>query len=281
MLVRRGISVRRACVLLSVARSALGYESRQVEKDGPLERLLRRFAQRHPQYGYRRAWVWLKRRGHRINRKRVYRVWRKAGLSLPHRRPSRRRWRGPRTAPEAGAVNVVWACDILHAYSADRQLMRCLSVVDEYTRECLAIVVERSLSSEQVVRCLAELVEQHGAPKYLRTDNGSEFIARRTQQWLRTQGIEPARIEPGKPWQNGIVESFHRSFRSECLNREWFFSRAEAAVIIEQFRRTYNSTRPHSSLGYRTPAEIRADYDTIVDTTTSKGGSQKPDTVPV
>jgi putative transposase len=216
-----------------------------------------------------------------VNRKRVYRVWRRAGLSLPHGRPARRRWRGSRPAPAAGAVNVVWACDILHAYSGDRQLMRCLSVVDEYTRECLAIVVAHSLSSERVVRCLAELVEHYGAPTYLRTDNGTEFVARRTQQWLRMHGIELARIEPGKPWQNGVVESFHRSLRSECLDREWFVSRAEASVIIEQFRRTYNATRPHSSPGYRTPAEIRAASDTSVDTTTSKGGSQKPEPVPV
>ena len=137
------------------------------------------------------------------------------------------------------------------------------------------------MSSERVVCCLAKLVERHGAPKYLRTDNGSEFIARRTQQWLRLHGIESARIEPGKPWQNGVVESFHRSFRAECLDREWFLSRAEASVVIEQFRRIYNNERPHSSLGYRTPAEIRANYDTIVDTTTSQGGSQKLESVPV
>ena len=268
-------------MLLSVARSALGYESRQVLKDAPLERLLQRFAQRYPRYGYRRAWVWLRRKGHVVNRKRVHRVWRKVGLSLPHRGPSRRRWRGPRTAPEAGFPNAVWACDIVHAYSADRQVMRCLSVIDEYTRECLALVVDRSMSSERVVCCLAELVERQGAPKYLRTDNGSEFVARRTQGWLRLHGIEPARIEPGKPWQNGVVESFHRSFRSECLDREWFLSRTEASVVIEQFRRIYNNERPHSSLGYRTPAEIRANYDTMVDTTTSQGGSRKLESVPV
>jgi putative transposase len=275
MLRQRGIAVQRACVLVSVARSAVGYVSRQAAKDAPLQRLLRRFAQRHPRHGYRRAWVWLRRKGHRVNRKRVYRLWCQAGLALPRRRAARRRWRGPRVDPVARAPTAVWACDILHTRCGPGQVVRCLSVVDEYTRECLAIEVASSLPADRVVGCLARLVEQHGAPQYLRTDNGTEFLARRTQQWLRHHGIQAARIEPGKPWQNGVVESFHSRLRDECVDREWFGSVAEAAVIIEAYRQSYNATRPHSSLGYRTPAEVRSEHDTMVDTGVPQPGRQE------
>jgi putative transposase len=266
MLVQRGISARRACVLVSVARSTVGYASRQGAKEAPLARLLCRFAERHPRHGYRRAWAWLRRQGYEVNRKRVYRLWGHAGLALPQRRGARRRWRGPRVDPVAHAPRAVWAADILHTYYGPGQAVRCLSVVDEYTRECLAIEVASSLPAERVVRCLARLVDQRGAPAYLRTDNGTEFLARRTQQWLRFRGIQSARIEPGKPWQNGVVESFHSRLRDECVDREWFGSVAEAAVLIEAYRLSYNTTRPHSSLNYRTPAEVRTEYDTMVDT---------------
>ena len=281
MLVGRGISVRRACVLLSVARSAVGYVSLQVAKDRPLERLLRRFARRYPRRGYRQAWVWLRRRGYHVNRKRVYRLWYVAGLSLPRRRSYRRLRTGRRVDPLAGAPNEVWASDILHLCCANGQRVRCLTVLDEYTRECLALEVDSSMSAERVVRTLAMLVEQRGSPRYLRSDNGSEFVGRRTQQWLRDHHVQPALIDPGKPWQNAVVESFHSRLRDECLNCEWFRSVAEARVIIEDYRRTHNTDRPHSSLGYLTPAEMRADYDTNVDTEDSESRSQKQRTVSV
>ncbi len=281
MLAERGISIRRACVLLSVARSAVGYVSRQAEKDRPVVRLLHRVAKRHPRYGYRRAWAWLRRQGYRVNRKRVYRLWLTAGLALPRRRPYRRRRTGQRVDPVAQAPNEVWACDILHDRCANGQLVRCLSVLDEYTKECLAIVVAGSLPAERVVRCLAAVVERYGRPGYLRTDNGTEFTARRTQAWLAARQIQSALIDPGKPWQNGVVESFHSRFRDECLNREWFGSRAEAQVVIEQYRREYNATRLHSSLGYRTPAEARAEYATKGDSDFSQTECGTSETVPV
>jgi len=259
MLGERGISVRRACVLLSVARSAVAYHAIQVRKDQPLLRLLRRMAAQHPRYGYRRAWAWLKRQGYHVNRKRVYRLWCAAGLALPHSQSRRQRRRGPRIDPVAHVPNAVWAADIVHDRCATGQVLRCLTVVDEYTRECLAVVVAGRLDAGAVVQCLAELVDARGAPHYLRTDNGAEFVARRTQAWLAVHRIQAARIAPGQPWQNGVVESFHSRLRDECLNREWFGSRQEAAVIIEQYRRAYNTTRLHSSLGYRTPAEARRD----------------------
>jgi len=281
VLVGRGISVRRACVLLSVARSGVGYVSRLVAKDMPLERLLRRFVERYPRRGYRQAWKWLRRRGHSVNRKRVYRLWCHAGLTLPRRKSYRRRRSGKRIDPVAGAPNEVWASDFVQAYCANGHKVRCLTVLDEYTRECLALEVASSMPSERVVRTLAKLVDRFGAPKYLRTDNGSEFTARRTQQWLRAHGIQSALTDPGSPWQNGFVESFHSRLRDECLDREWFHNVTEARVIIEGHRRSYNTDRPHSSLGYRTPAEMRADYDTKVDTEKSQLESQQSEIVPI
>lgn len=263
--VARGVSVRRACVLLSVARSAVGYASRRAAADVAVLALLKRLALQHPRFGYRRAWAWLQRQGYRVNRKRVYRLWRAAGLALP-RRWRRRRWRtGTRVAPTATRPNAVWATDIVHDRCASGQVVRCLTVMDEYTRECLAVVVAERVSSGTLVSCLAELVEERGAPSYLRMDNGPEFIARRTQGWLAAHDITPAYIAPGRPWQNGVIESFHSRLRDECLDREWFATRAEAAVLIEGYRRIYNATHLHSRLGYRTPAEARADYDTKVD----------------
>jgi putative transposase len=274
-LVERGLSMRRACVLLSVARSMVGYAARQPAKDRPLLALLRRVARQHPRFGYRRAWAWLRRRGYRVNRKRVHRLWQQAGLALPTPR-RRRKWRsGEHVVPVAGAPNVVWAADILYARGGDGRVVRCLCVVDEYTRECLAIVAGPRLASADVVRCLAGLLEQYGTPVCLRTDNGTEFVARRTQAWLATQGIRAVRIAPGQPWQNGVVESFHSRLRDECLNREWFGSPAEAAVILEQFRQTYNRTHLHSSVGYRTPAEVRADAETKEDSPSSQEERQR------
>jgi putative transposase len=183
--------------------------------------------------------------------------------------------------PLAREPNEVWASDILHLYCANGQRVRCLTVLDEYTRECLALEVGSSMSAERVVRTLAELADQRGSPKYLRTDNGSEFVGRRTQEWLRNHDIQPALIDPGKPWQNGVVESFHSRLRDECLNCEWFGSVAEARVIIEDYRRTHNADRPHSSLGYLTPEEMRADYDTMVDNENPQVGGRKTTRVSV
>lgn len=258
--------MRRACVLLGVARSEVDYRSRRAARDAGLMRRLRRLARHHPSWGYRRIWAWLWRRKPRVNRKRIERLWRQAGLALPRRRTTKR-WRtGERVAPVAQRPNAVWASDILHERCANGQRVRCLTVVDEYTKECLAIVVATRLSAERVVQCLAELVERQGAPQYLRTDGGPEFVGHRTQTWLAAQEILPARIAPGQPWQNGVVESFHSRLRDECLNREWLASAAEAAVILERYRQHYNAERPHSSLGYRTPAEVRAASETGGDT---------------
>lgn len=271
--------MRRACVLLSVARSSVRYEAVQGRKDAALLAVLRQVAARYPRFGYRRAWAWLRRRGHRVNRKRVYRLWLVAGLGLPRWRSRRRVRRGHRALPLATAPNEVWALDLLHARCGNGRVLRCLSVVDEYTRECLALVVRPQVGSGQVVRCLAELGARYGHPQAIRTDNGPEFRAARTLTWLRTHGIAAAYIEPGKPWQNGVVESFHSRLRDECLDREWLASPAEAAVILETYRRSYNATHLHSSLNYRTPTEMRANYDTKVDSALLPGGRRESPSV--
>jgi putative transposase len=256
--IRRHLSARRACRLLGVPRSTLGYQACRGARDRRLLAELQRLARRHPRYGYRRIWALLRRRGRRINPKRVYRLWRLGGLSLPRHRPRRKICTGARVHPLADRPNAVWTYDFVHDVAANGRRFRCLTVLDEYTRECLALAVEPSFPAPRVLRLLQQLVWRYGPPRYLRSDNGPEFIARRVRQWLAQTGIVTAYIEPGKPWQNGVGESFHSRFRDECLDREWFHTPQEARVLIEQYRRQYNETRPHSSLGYRTPAEIGA-----------------------
>jgi putative transposase len=254
--VGRRLSCRRACRLLGVPRSTLDYVPQRGRADGLLLAELRRLARRHPRYGYRRIWALLRRAGYRVNAKRIYRLWRHSGLTLPRRRPRRKQRTGARVNPLAAGPNAVWTYDFVHDWAARGGRFKCLSVVDEYTKECLALVAARSLPAAAVLRVLRQLVARHGAPRYLRSDNGPEFIARRLRRWLARSEIATAYIDPGKPWQNGVGESFHSRLRDECLDREWFHSLAEARVLLEQYRRTYNEQRPHSSLGYRTPAEV-------------------------
>jgi putative transposase len=156
----------------------------------------------------------------------------------------------------AAAANRVWAWAFVHDACANGQSLTCLTVVDEHTRECLAIDVAGSIRSERVIEVLARLVAARGAPAFLRSDNGPEFVVQALQDWLRVEGIQSAYIAPGKPWQNGANESFNGKFRDECLDAEWFPTRREARVVVESWRRHYNDERPHSSLGYRTPSEF-------------------------
>jgi putative transposase len=256
--VARWLSCRRACALLGVPRSTLGYRCCRARQDAGLLAELRRLARQHPRYGYRRLWALLRRRGRVINPKRVYRMWRLAGLALPRRRLRRKLRTGGRLTPLADRPNAVWTYDFVHDAAANGLRFKCLRVVDEYSKECLAIVVERSLPAARVLQVLQQLVGRYGLPRYRRSDNGPEFIARRVRQWLASTGITRAYIAPGKPWQNGVGESFHSRFCDECLDREWSHIPQEAWVVIEQYRRQYNEARPHSGLGYRTPAEIGA-----------------------
>jgi putative transposase len=254
----RGLSGRRACALLCVARSGVGYVSRLQARDAPVIRVMRELAGQYPRYGYRKIRIFLGRQGHTLSAERTYRLWREAGLQVPKRRPRRRRATSrPRPVPPTG-INHVWAYDFVFDTCADGRSLKCLTIVDEFTRECLAIDVAGSIRSGRVIDVLTQLVSVHGAPRHLRSDNGPEFVATAILRWLHAAQIETAFIDPGKPWQNGTDESFNGKFRNECLTVEWFRNRLDAKVGIERWRRHYNDERPHMSLGDRTPAEFKA-----------------------
>jgi putative transposase len=258
----RGVSLRRACALLSVARSTLRYQSRLIKRDAPVVAAMRELAAQYPRYGYRRIQVFLARRGHVVSADRAHRLWRLHGLQVPRRRPRRRvAISRPRPLPATGA-NHVWAYDFVFDACANGQQLKCLTVIDEHTRECLEIDVAGSIRSGRVIEVLARLVSIHGAPKYLRSDNGPEFVSRAVLRWLTEAQIGTAYIDPGKPWQNGSNESFNGKFRDECLSMQWFKNRIDAKILIEEFRRQYNEIRPHSSLGQLTPIEFKQQLST-------------------
>jgi putative transposase len=199
---------------------------------------------------------WLRKQGHPFNAKRVQRVWASAGLSLPQRRPRRKiRRDAPREKP-AQKVNDVWAYDFVHDWCVNGQRLKCLVIIDESSRECLAIEVATSIDGNRVMGTLWRLFQRLGPPKFLRSDNGPEFICQAVTDWLAKIGTDTIFVEPGKPWQNGLVESFNARFRDECLNMELFLNRPDAINIIEGWRNQYNEEHLHSSLGYRTPAEV-------------------------
>lgn len=218
-------------------------------------------AQQHPRYGYRMIWGRLVGEGWRVNRKRVYRLWTQAGLKL--RRCARKR---PRSGRGENACHVrgaesphhIWSYDITTDQTVDGRGLKFLVVLDEYTRQCLALEVGRSMTSRQVVRTLEALFKAHGAPAALRSDNGPEFIAARVKEVLAERGTETLYVEPGSPWQNGYVESFNSRFAAEFLSQHLFRGREEAAQLAEHYRWEYNHVRPHSSLGYQTPARFAA-----------------------
>jgi len=256
----RGLSERRACALMSVARSALHYESKLAVRDAPVLAAMSILSAQYPRYGYRRIQIFLGRQGHEMSADRAWRLWRLAGLQVPRKRARRRvSVRRPRPQP-ATAARHVWAYDFVFDACANGQQLKCLTVIDEYTRESLAIDVAGSIRSKRVIEVLSRLVSVHGAPRYLRSDNGPEFVSRAILKWAADNSMEMALSDPGKPWQNGADESFNGKFRDECLSLEWFRSRAEAKVVIEQWRCHYNAIRPHSSLAYLTPDEFKRQY---------------------
>jgi putative transposase len=254
----QGLSQRRACTLIGVARSALAYRSVKGERDAPVLGRMAALSAQYPRYGYRRIAIFLGRDGHVMSFGRAHRLWRKARLQVPRKRPRKRIATGrPRPKAPMGA-NQVWSYDFVFDWCANGQQLKCLTVTDEWTKEGLAIEVDGRIRSARVIEVLERLVYERGAPLYLRSDNGPEFVSRALLAWIVNQGIETALIDPGKPWQNGATESFNGKFRDECLSLEWFRSRAEAKVVIETWRRHFNEVRPHSSLGYLTPAAFAA-----------------------
>lgn len=270
----RGLSSRRACALIGVSRSTLGYVSRLAAKDAPVITAMRDLSGQYPRYGYRRIHIFLGRQGHQMSPDRAYRIWRQAGLQVPRKRP-RKRVAGsrPRPLPVTGR-NQVWAYDFVFDACANGQQLKCLTIVDEYTRESLAIDVAGSIRSGRVIEVLTKLVSEHGAPQHLRSDNGPEFVSKAVLKWLVASNINTAHIDPGKPWQNGLDESFNGKFRDECLSLEWFRNRTEAKIVIETWRRHYNEVRPHSSHGYLTPAAFKTiEFETKRSSTTHCGAN--------
>ena len=239
---------------MSTARSALRYQSRLQLKDAPVIDGMRQLSARYPRYGYRRIQVFLERDGLRMSTDRAYRLWKKAGLQVPKKRPRKRM---PASRPRASSptrANEVWAYDFVFDACANGQQLKCLTIVDEFTRESLAIDVAGAIRSHRVIEVLSKLMTERGMPKVLRSDNGPEFVSKALLTWAVDNRLDMALIEPGKPWQNGTAESFNGKFRDECLSMEWFRSRQEAKVVIEIWRKHYNEVRPHSSLGNNTPA---------------------------
>jgi len=251
----RGLSARAACRQLGFSRRVPGYELRQAAKDAGTIQQMIDAPQRFPRFGYRRMAIWL-----RVGETRTRRLWRSLGLQLPKRRPRRRRSGSDIRLPGAVTPNSVWTYDFVFDRLASGTPLKILCVLDEHTRECLAIEVGRWMRSQDVILTLSRLMRIYGKPQFIRSDNGAEFTAKAVMRWLRDQNVGPAYIAPGRPWQNGFVESFNGKLRDECLNREWFRDIREARVLIERWRQFYNHERPHSALNYRTPAEARQQW---------------------
>ena len=253
-----GISQRRACTLFKVGRSALRYRSLKTDRDAPVLAAMRTLSGQYPRYGYRRIRIFLGRDGHKMSAGRAHRLWTAARLQVPRKRPRKRIASGrPRPLAPTGR-DQVWSYDFVFDWAGNGQQLKCLTVTDEWTKEALAIEVDGRIRSGRVIEVLSRLVSERGAPWYLRSDNGPEFVSRALLKWIVDQGIGTALIDPGKPWQNGVAESFNGKFRDECLSLEWFRSRAEAKAVIARWRQHYNQVRPHSSLNHLTPAEFVA-----------------------
>jgi transposase InsO family protein len=214
-------------------------------------------ATQYGRYGYRRITALLKEEEWQVNHKKIERIWKREGLKVPQKQPKRRRlWLNDgsciRLRPEH--KDHVWSYDFVMARTSDGKVFRILTILDEYTRECLAMRVDRHISSQDVIEQLYELFLLRGVPEHIRSDNGPEFTAKRVRDWLGGLRVKTLFIEPGSPWENGYIESFNGKLRDELLNREIFTTLTEAKILIEQWRKEYNHIRPHSSLGYRPPA---------------------------
>lgn len=256
----RGVRLRRACALSDISRSSLYYRRRMDSKDDVVIEAMRRLSRKHPRFGVRRIRILLRREGVVVGKNRCRRLWVKASLQVPQKK--RRKIVSSRILkPEPLKRNSVWSYDFVHDSCANGQKLKCLTVVDEYTRECLAIEVSSKIRSLDVIATLSRLMSAHGMPRYLRSDNGPEFVSNALVAWATQEGIDMAFIEPGKPWQNGLNESFNGKFRDECLSTEWFRSWKEARAVIEDWRIQYNVIRPHSSLNYCTPIEFKNSLD--------------------
>jgi putative transposase len=255
------LSQRRACGLMEVHRATCRYRRRRAE-DPKLRRRLRELAEVRRRFGYRRLQVLLQREGWRVNHKLIYRLYVEEKLGLRRKR-GRKRSGVRQPLARAMAANQVWSLDFMTDALSWGRRFRTLNIVDDYTRECLAIEVDTSLGGGRVVRVLEELKLRRGLPRQIRSDNGPEFLSRAVDQWAYEQGLQWHTIQPGRPTENAYVESFNGRFRDECLNENWFSDLADAREKIAEWMHDYNGSRPHSALGYRTPAEFRAQAESF------------------
>jgi len=251
------VSERRVCRVIGQPRATQRYNKRIQDDEEILSARMVALASQYGRYGYRRVTALLSLEGWSVNHKRVERIWRQEGLKVPLKQPKRGRlWLNDgsivRLWPEF--PKHVWSYDFMQDHTQDGNPFRILNIIDEYTRECLAVRVARSLTHKDVLEVLTQLFCERGVPVHLRSDNGSEFTAKKVRAWLSRLEVKPLFIEPGSPWENGYIESFNGKMRDELLAREIFYSLKEAQVMIEMWRREYNTIRPHSALGYRPPA---------------------------
>jgi len=254
---RDRVSERRACQVLGQPRATQRRPAHVPDDEPPLVRRMVELAAQYGRYGYRRVTALLRAEGFRVNHKRVERLWRREGLKVPAKQPSRRRlWLNDGSCVRLRPAHRdhVWSYDFVKTRTSDGRAVRLLTVIDEFTRECLAIDVARKITADDVLERLGRLFTLRGVPGHLRSDNGPEFTAKAVRQWLGKVGVTTLYIEPGSPWENGYVESFNGKLRDELLNAEIFDTLLEARVLVERWRQDYNRVRPHSSLGYRPPA---------------------------
>lgn len=255
------VSERRACRVLDQPRSSQRYTAKVPDDEPALMKRIFELVRKHPRYGYRFITAKLRQEGWQVNFKRIYRLWRREGLKVPKKKRKKRRLGTSENGchrRRAECKNDVWCWDFIFDRTTSGSPLKWLSIDDEFTRESLALKCDRSITSEDVIDTLAELFAMRGVPRYIRSDNGPEFIAKAIQRWLGQLGIEALYIEPGSPWENGYAESFHSRFRDECLATEEFESLAAARRLTVAWREDYNHHRPHSSLGYTTPVEYAA-----------------------
>ena len=255
------VSERRACKVLDQPRSTQRYTARERDDEKLLVQRMHALVRRHPRYGYRRIWALLRDEGWRVNRKRVYRLWRQEGLKVPQKQRKKRRLGDSVNGcvrRRAEHIDHVWSYDFVMDQTVDSRPVKLFPIVDEYTRECLCLDVARSIRATDVIETLRHLFAVRGTPRFIRSDNGPEFIAQAVRDWLAESGVKTLYIEPGSPWENGYCESFNSRLRDELLDRELFMDLREAKVVVEDYRLDYNHRRPHSALGYVTPATFAA-----------------------
>ena len=256
---RFDVSERLACKVTGQSRSVQRYIPTQTHDEDELTRAIVGLASEYGRYGYRRITALLNHQGFEVGKDRVQRIWRREGLKVPKKqRPRGRLWLndGSCVRLRAQHANHVWSYDFVHHVTHDGRSLRMMTLVDEYSREALAIRVARRLGSMQVIETLADAMVVKGVPQFIRSDNGPEMTALEVKRWLQEVGSKTLFIEPGSPWENGYCESFNGKLRDEFLDGEIFYSLKEAQVLTEQWRRTYNQIRPHSSLNYRPPAPV-------------------------